>query len=584
MVVNEFGHTRKPGRPLHVATRHRQVDVVRTLIESGADVNAPDEYGQAALHLATYRSGPESSEIIRLLVENGANVHCTASQFGSAPLVRFISMCRCDPLPIVNLLLSHGADVNACNQQGWNALDAAKPRQIKNVDLLRTLIEHGADVNNQPKRDQSGSLLFRVARDGSPELISLLIHAGAELDSIVPRWGTALHSAVRRGNSEAVRLLLEAGANPGLLDGDGRSPLDLTIGYARVASLLAGQERSTADEPPPREGADVTGVVDGGIAYVIGSENDASVKRLLGAKGNVGRLFRAIWEDRPEKLLALLSSDSSLRKTSVRGWTPIKFAAQLGQERCVEFLIQNGELMEPSKQNDDSPLHIAAAQGHSKVVCLLLEAGCNPNGLNLRSESPLTCAAQNRGGDLETVRVLLSAAADPNHRDHFELTPFLRTIAYRNVPAAREMLRFCADVNTPSPDEAHTWFDDPAEWPLTDEAAATRPLYLAACTGCPGNGATTPPGRRRDRRTLLWLERPTCGSSHSRSSYGPLAAFTRGRRSPARCRRQERVRPAARLPQICPNASAITPNSVTGAAGATEADSMSAQTARNIRC
>lgn len=57
--------------PLHVASHCGHVDVVRLLLEHGADPNVRDKYGDTPAKDALFTS-TKSQEIIRLLTEYGA--------------------------------------------------------------------------------------------------------------------------------------------------------------------------------------------------------------------------------------------------------------------------------------------------------------------------------------------------------------------------------------------------------------------------------------------------------------------------------------------------------------------------------
>ena len=60
-----------------------------------------------------------------------------------------------------------------------------------------------------------------------------------------PFGNTLLHSAVVSGDLEEVQRLLAAGADPGIANGDGRTPADAAalLGHAEIETLLRGDVR-----------------------------------------------------------------------------------------------------------------------------------------------------------------------------------------------------------------------------------------------------------------------------------------------------------------------------------------------------
>lgn len=66
-IINNYGST-----PLHYACISQRGEVVRRLIEAGADIDARDKSGRAPLMIACRNC---KMEIIDILLDNGANVH-----------------------------------------------------------------------------------------------------------------------------------------------------------------------------------------------------------------------------------------------------------------------------------------------------------------------------------------------------------------------------------------------------------------------------------------------------------------------------------------------------------------------------
>ncbi|WP_369937257.1 ankyrin repeat domain-containing protein [Xanthomonas tesorieronis] len=127
--------------------------LVRWLIERGADIAAPNSYGETPLHA---RAGHWQGRIEALL-ELGADVHCIDSR-GDTPLHKAAAVRN---VRTVGVLLAHGASVEAVNKAGLTPLEHALQR-CRNAD-----IEGMADVAEvllqaQPRTADTRSFAARL--------------------------------------------------------------------------------------------------------------------------------------------------------------------------------------------------------------------------------------------------------------------------------------------------------------------------------------------------------------------------------------------------------------------------------------
>lgn len=132
-VREESGET-----PLHFAAGGDKVEIVKMLLDHGADGNAKTNGGGTPL----CRTTPKANlEIARLLMDHGADVNapCEASE---TVLNTMIDLGNNE---FVELLLQHGADVNEKGMNGMTALHSAATSG--NVAISNMLLDHGADVN-----------------------------------------------------------------------------------------------------------------------------------------------------------------------------------------------------------------------------------------------------------------------------------------------------------------------------------------------------------------------------------------------------------------------------------------------------
>jgi hypothetical protein len=111
-------------------------------------------------------------------------------------------------IPLMELFVARGADVNQANSLGEQALQLAvwKGR----AEAVRWLLDHGASVNREGKQ---WSALHYAAFAGHNDLIKLLIARGADVNAQTPNQSSVLMMAAHEGHEDAVQELLQAGAD-----------------------------------------------------------------------------------------------------------------------------------------------------------------------------------------------------------------------------------------------------------------------------------------------------------------------------------------------------------------------------------
>jgi ankyrin repeat protein len=225
---------------LHVAARNGLVETARLLIKGGADVKAVNENGFTALHYAAQK---EEVETARLLIEAGADKETVRGYGVTALHVAAMS----GAVAIARLLIKAGADVNAVSDDGATALQDALARMNGSVEMARLLIEAGADVKTV-KEDGVTALHNAATHPGeSTAIVDLLLIQGADINA---RYGdkmaTVLHHIAFQGNIAMAQLLLEQGARITATDVDGRTALDWAkdTGHEAMIFVLSRHDMS----------------------------------------------------------------------------------------------------------------------------------------------------------------------------------------------------------------------------------------------------------------------------------------------------------------------------------------------------
>ena len=257
--TDEHGRT-----PLHLA---ENLDSIRLLADTGAKLNAPDDQGLSPLHLAAnspervealIRAGADvntaapsgktplhittSARTVQLLLRAGAAIDA-ADKLGNTPLMAHAAMDDPDDVAAATALLDADADTTLLNKRGDSALKIAL-KNPKHRHLIIELFEqrHVTDIVLDPHiRDAQGrTALMLSVMEKQPHIptIQKLLARGADVNALDRRGYSALmHLLVTSDDPELLSLLLDAGARIDLLGRDRKSPLLLAREFHRDASV-----------------------------------------------------------------------------------------------------------------------------------------------------------------------------------------------------------------------------------------------------------------------------------------------------------------------------------------------------------
>jgi ankyrin repeat protein len=138
-------------------------------------------------------------EVVKSLVEHGADIN-SPSDTESTP-VR--SACYMTNISVIKYLVNHGADIHKPNCNGGTCLINA----VQDAELCKFLINQGASVNAM---DNSGNLALHYAiREGMVDTVKLLLQHNSDF-KVKNDWGDdALQTAALRGSQNIVEIILD---------------------------------------------------------------------------------------------------------------------------------------------------------------------------------------------------------------------------------------------------------------------------------------------------------------------------------------------------------------------------------------
>ncbi|XP_020622118.1 E3 ubiquitin-protein ligase MIB2-like isoform X3 [Orbicella faveolata] len=233
----EGGHS-----ALHLACHEGHCDIIRELLDRGANRTALDSEGYTAMHHATY--GDQSGEALKLLLEKGFDpnvqhssnrrtpLHLAvkrdnemADEAGDTPLHDAISGQKHS---MVDMLLDNPRlSLTVCNRGGFNYLHCAVLKGNKRA--VEKLLAKAGDVLNVRKSDRFTTLHIAAINDHREIAKILLEQPGCDVNALGADNQSALHIATDEGYPVMVEILLDHGADVNAVDKDGDTALHIAL-------------------------------------------------------------------------------------------------------------------------------------------------------------------------------------------------------------------------------------------------------------------------------------------------------------------------------------------------------------------
>lgn len=345
-----------------------------------------------------------------------------------------------------------GVDLDETSASGLTVLHRAV--LSGHEDVVDILIQAGADVNAMS--DDFGTPLCLAALRGSHEVVALLLWRRAKASTTTTKLGSALHCCVLGANGcrGTVEALLAAGA-----DVSAQATID-----TRWLQAICKWDGSAQRSVRPQEQFDGFIFHDATPAYIairtmqsdllgcllpidLESKFKITFLKAEDSTNNSSPHIRHVQKSRfdmtlpPPRHTYLSSSAMTCDLAAVRllverrvslqsdadgcDITALMIAAGQGSSEIVRLLLDSGALVDTSSRARWTALHYAAASGNDHTVRILCERGASADCRDFEGRTPLLVAPDYMllGESYRPLHTLLSAHADIDACDGKGLTP-----------------------------------------------------------------------------------------------------------------------------------------------------------------
>lgn len=338
--------TRLGKRPLDICVLKGNIDAASVLLEFRVPIDYTDDKGNTVLHQITNNT---PSELVRKLVNAGADLY-SPNKNGVTPLQVAVEARN---IAVVEYLLSKNADPSQCSNDAHSLLHIACDKN--DLSLVRILVEQGKmDLQLADSMKGAPSLLMTLLetwRDADMELLGYLVETGkADMHRRSGYLEYPLLATFAYRHKAQLQYLLEHRANPDIEDSSGRRPLHFSALTTGLTDILIGfKPEILVEGQPPRDKMGRSPIH-------------------FAAVGGYWDVFERVSQ---------LYDESELIIPDNAGWTPLFWALMNASVdiRLVEHLIQHGADLwarVKSRKAEWSPLKLARYIGVSEDVCNLL--------------------------------------------------------------------------------------------------------------------------------------------------------------------------------------------------------------------
>ncbi|XP_066571914.1 transient receptor potential cation channel, subfamily N, member 1 [Amia ocellicauda] len=428
---NVLARTKDGSTLMHIASHCGHPETALTFLKKGVPLHMPNKTGAVCLHTAAKRG---HTAVVKALLQKGAHVDATTKDSYTA---LHIAVQSCKPL-VVQTLLGFGAQVQLKGGKAGETPLHIAARVKEGEKAAEMLLKSGADVNDEQENGETA--MHIAARHGSLRMMQALIEEAGDLTWKSKAGENPLHIAVRHCHAHVVQEILtylDSERSPGEAvtcvsqdNQDGETPLHLAAEIKKEMTHCEGEDTRIIKILMEYE-ADITAAT-----KVCGETPLHYCARV----GNTAVLLEMLQNFKSSRL------QQAINKHSKNGWSPLLLAAEQGHTEIVKILLQNHARVDVFDENGKAALHLAAENGHEEIVDILLSHKAFVNAKTKLGMTPLHLGAQN--GYNKLVRLLVEThMASIDALSLSKQTPLHLAALNGQLDVCNSLLNMKADVN-----------------------------------------------------------------------------------------------------------------------------------------
>ncbi|CAF4401919.1 unnamed protein product [Rotaria socialis] len=397
--------------PLFCAAKEGRIDIVKYLLDRGANSRVQNHYGVSVLWIPAQKG---MLDVVELLLDAGAEINTApagelADELNITGWTPLYAAMKSRQFDVVKLLLRRGADPNAVTKLGSTPFLLAS--EICDLDIIEACVGAGADLDFAPSGPDADKLnitgqtaLFMATLKDRVDVVKFLIQKGAHVN-VQNRFGVSpLLLCAEAGNFEFVQALVQAGADVNITP----------QGELAEDNYLAGQT--------PLYGAAKKGHVKI-CEYLIQNGADVNAVIMTGASS----LYTATEEGHLEVVALLIDHGANVnlspkgqvaRNLHIENQTPLLVACVINHERIIRHLIKSGATVNLTCESGSSPFLAICQHNNVGLARLLIENGARYDGEAKNfydgKINGLIVAAES--GSFDTLRLLVESGLDVNYK------------------------------------------------------------------------------------------------------------------------------------------------------------------------